>query len=126
MKDKKIIAYRNEQIRRIAYNLRKLIERAVMDEWSRLGQEQEEKSTFQYIKIEDERSVLYRALKASICECPGCRHADRDMVYNATLRHWFCTQCAQEYRDFYRKKKAIIDQGGFVGDFDENFHKTFL
>jgi len=126
VKDKKIIAYKNERVKKFAYNLRSLIQEAVMVEWGRLGRNQKNKPALQYIKVENERSDLHRALQASICECPGCRHADRDMVYNAPLKHWFCTQCAQEYRDFYHKKKAIIDQGGFVGDFDEFFHSTFL
>lgn len=127
MKDKKIIAYKNERIKKIAFNLRALIREAVMDKLMKLHREKvKNKPALQYIKIENERSDLHRALQASICLCPGCRQTDRDMVYNAPLKHWFCTQCAQEYRDFYHKEKAIIDQGGFVGDFDEFFHSTFL
>lgn len=127
MKDKKIIAYKNERIKKIAFILRALIREAVMDRWMKLHREKvKNKPALQYIKIENERSDLHRALQASICLCPGCRQTDRAMVYNAPLKHWFCTQCAQEYRDFYHKEKAIIDQGGFVGDFDEFFHSTFL
>jgi hypothetical protein len=126
VKDKKTIVYKNERSKKVAYKLRRLVSDAVMDEWSRLGEEQKNKPTLEYIKIENERSDLYRALKASICMCPGCNQTDGGMVYNAPLKHWFCTQCAQEYRDFYHKNKAIIDQGGFVGDFDEHFHSTFL
>jgi len=127
VKDKKIIAYKEEQVKNAAFNLRSFLTKAVMQKWSRLGEEQvNNKSQAERIKIENKRSNLFRALKASICYCPGCNQTDRDMVYNAPLKHWFCTQCAQEYRDFYHKKKTIIDQGGFVGDFDEDFHKTFL
>ena len=126
VKDKKIIAYKNERIKKIAFNLRRLISKAVMQEWSRLGKEQKNKSSLEYIKIENERSYLYKALDASICRCSGCSQTDRDMVYNAPLREWYCTFCVQEYRDFYHKNKAIIDQGGFVGDFNEDFHETFL
>ena len=126
MKDKKIISYKNERSRKIAFGLRSLIRKAVMQEWSRLGKVQKNKSTLEYIKIEDERNDLYLALQASICKCPGCNQTDRDMVYNASLEEWYCTLCVQEYRDFYSENKIIIDQGGFVGDFDEDFHKTFL
>lgn len=126
MKDKKIIAYKNERIKKIAFNLRILIKKAVMQEWSRLGEEQENKPTLEYIKIENEKSDLHRALEASICECSCCNHVDRDMVYNAPLKEWYCTLCVQKYRDFYRKKKAILDRGGFVGDFNEGFHESFL
>ncbi len=126
MKDKKIIAYKKEQTRKIAFNLRGLIAKAVMQEWSRLGERQKNKPTLEYIKIGNKRSDLYLALQASICICPGCHQTDGDMAYNALLKHWFCTQCVQGYRDFYHKNKAILDQGGFVGDFDEDFHGTFL
>ena len=126
VKDKKIISFKNEWSKEIAFNLRSLIIKVVMQEWSRLGKEQKNKPTLAYIKIENERSNLYLALQASICLCSGCNQAERDMVYNAPLKEWYCTQCAQEYRDFYHKNKAIIDQGGFVGDFDEYFHETFL
>ena len=126
VKDKRIISYKNERSKKIAFNLRSLIRKTVMQEWSRLGKEQKNKPTLDYVKIGDERSDLYLALQASICECPGCNQTDRDMVYNAPLKEWYCTLCAQEYRDFYHDNKAIIDQGGFVGDFDEDFHETFL
>lgn len=128
VKDKKIIAYKNERIKKIAFNLRELIRVRVMDEWGRLGniQRYESKSQAERIAIENDRSSLLEALRNSICLCPGCRQTDRDMIYNAPLKEWYCTLCVQKYRDFYHKNKAILDQGGFVGDFNEYFHKTFL
>ncbi len=142
MRDKKIIAYKDERIKRIAFSLRGLIRDCVMNEWDRLGKKQRmihlgkiEVTSLdgrqvlkrnQYMDIEDERSGLYRALGSSICMCPGCNKANKDMYYNAIAKIWFCTLCVQEYRNFYHKNKAILDQGGFVGDFDEDFHKTFL
>ncbi len=142
MKDKKIIAYKSDRVKKIAYNLRGLIRDVTMREWGRLGREQKKiplgkiKVTSlndrlvlertKYRDIEDERSDLYRALGNSLCICSGCHQTDRDMYYNAAAEGWYCTLCVQEYRDFYHKKKAILDQGGFVGDFDEYFHKTFL
>ena len=114
MKDKKIFAYKNEQVRKIAFNLRSLIRKAVMQEWSRLGKEQKDKPTLEYIKVGDERSYLYRALKASICLCPGCHQTDKEMVYNAPLKHWFCTQCAQEYRDLSRIKQLLTKVGSLA------------
>ena len=142
MKDKKILAYKDKRIKKIAFNLRGLIRDVVMDEWSHLGREQEKipigkievtsldgrlvlKRT-RYRDIEDERCDLYRALGDSLCICPGCHQTDRDMYYNATARGWYCTLCVQGYRDFYHKEKAILDKGGFVGDFDEFFHESFL
>ncbi|MHA1457248.1 MAG: hypothetical protein ACTSXH_20000 [Promethearchaeota archaeon] len=98
----------------------------VMQEDSRLGEEQKNKSTIEYIKIENARSDLNRALHASICICPGCHQIERDMVYNAYLEEWYCTCCAQAYRDFYYEKKPDIDKGWSVGDFGVDFHKSFL
>jgi len=40
VKDKKIIVYKNEQVKKFAYNLRNLVTEVVMDKWSRLGKEQ--------------------------------------------------------------------------------------
>ncbi len=128
MKDKKTIAYKNERIKKIAFNLRKLLTKAVMREWMRLSDVKDEKGKTQSdrTKIENERSDLYRALHASICICPGCHQIKRDMMYNAYLEEWYCTCCVQEYRDFYLKKKAVLDKGGFVGDFSVEFHESFL
>jgi len=142
VKDKKIIAFKNKHIKKIAFTLRGLIRDVVMEEWSRLGREQEKihlgkiKVTSlngrlvlertKYRDIEDERCDLYRALGNSLCICPGCHQTDRDMYYNAAAEGWYCTLCVQKYRDFYHKEKAILDKGGFVGDFDENFHESFL
>lgn len=92
-----------------------------MQEWSRFGYLRVEKNTpsEERIRIGNKRSDLYDALRASICECPGCNQTDRDMVYNVSLKSWYCPQCTHEYREFYYKNKAILDHGGFVGDFKE-------
>ena len=113
MKDKKIIAYKNERTKKIAFNLRKLLTKVVMGEWSRLGKIKREKGKTQLerTKIENESSNLRRALDASICICPGCHQIERDMVYNAYLEEWYCTCCAQAYRDAYLEKKPDIDKG---------------
>ncbi len=128
MKDKKTIAYKNERMKKIAFNFRRLLTKAVMREWMRLSDVKDEKGKTQSerTKIENERSDLYRALDASICICPGCHQVKGDMMYNAYLEEWYCTSCVQEYRDFYYTKKPAIDKGWFVGDFDVEFHKSFL
>ena len=128
MKDKKTIAYKNDCTRKIAFNLRKLLTKAVMQDWVRLMDMKREKGKTQpeRTKIENERSDLYRALQASICICPGCNQIKRDMMYNAYLEEWYCTCCVQNYRDFYYEKKAVLDKGGSVGDFGVEFHESFL
>ena len=124
MKDKKIISYKKEQTKKIAFNLRKLLSKAVMEEWSRLGEEQvNNNSQAERIRIENKRSNLYIALHASICMCPSCHQTGGDMVYNAPLKEWYCTKCAQEYREYYQKEKAIY---GDLGVDDGVFYETFL
>ena len=125
--DKKIIAFKTERVKGIATNLRNLIKKAVMQEWINLHREKtKNKSQTESIRIENIRNDLYKALESSICECPGCNQSDRDMVYNASLKGWYCTLCTQEYRDFYYKQKPFLNKGVSVGDFDEYFHSTFL
>lgn len=123
VKDKKIIAYKSERTKKIAYNLRMLLTEAVMQEWDRLRREKvKNKSQAERIRIENERSDLYRALDASICICPSCNQCAKNMVYNATLKEWYCSLCVQEYREYYQKEKTIY------GDLAENsdFYETFL
>lgn len=119
MKDKKIIAYKNERIRNTAFNLRGVIRDVIMDEWSRLGVKQRYKSKSQaeQIAIENERSNLLRALENSICLCPGCNQTDREMYYNATAEGWYCTLCVQGYRDFYIKEFSKNEKDLFYESF---------
>ncbi len=117
VRDKKIIAYKNRQTKKFAFNLRRLISEAVMYEWSRLGDKQKNKSTVEYINIENKRNDLYKTLDASICLCPGCNQTDKDMYYNATAEVWFCTQCVQEYRDFYIKEFSKNEKDLFYESF---------
>lgn len=126
VKDKKIIAYKNERTKKIAYNLRKLIVRAVMNEWMKLLREKKNKLMLECVRIENERSDLYRALQTSICKCASCRHSDKDMVYNAPLKEWYCTQCAQDYREFYQENKEIYGVRYNEIYEDEDFYESFF
>ena len=118
MKDKKIISYKSEKIKRIAYNLRSLLTKAVMQEWSRLGDKRSQAGRF---RIENKRTDLYSTLHASICICSACNQIARDMVYNAPLREWYCTLCVQEYREYYQRERAIYGDLAEDGDFFETF-----
>lgn len=128
MKDKKIIAYKNEWVKRIAFNLRGLLRDATMKEWSRLSKikhniytmasnirvtpfsdfqaiyDLREKASVKCRSIENEISELHTALDNSICICSDCNQIDKDMCYNAYQEGWYCTQCVQNYRYFYAKE----------------------
>ncbi|MHA1104987.1 MAG: hypothetical protein ACTSPN_04605 [Promethearchaeota archaeon] len=122
MKDKKVIAYKNELSKKIAYNLRKLLRKVVMEEFNRLTEEKSEKgkSQMERIRLNDEQNDLYKALGASICECASCNQTDRDMMYNAYLEEWYYTYCVQEYRDYYHEERTLLDKENI------EFYESFL
>ena len=106
VRDKRTITLKDKHIKRIAYGLREVLVKATLKEWSRLGIEKRKKGKLQLElnRIEDERSILYGALDDSICFCAGCSHTDRNMVYKAPLKAWYCTLCTNGYRNFYEKE----------------------
>jgi len=130
VKVKKVVAHKDERIRKIAYNLRSLLKNLVLDkdvalneDWEREYWEMGNKKKARIIQSQKEE--LYNALDKSICRCPDCKRSDRDMVFNPAIQEWWCTQCYREMGEYYCKKKEILDKGGFVGDFNEKYYKTF-
>jgi len=93
------------------------------DDWKREYWEMKNKNKARIIQSQKEE--LYNALDKSICRFPSCKRSDRDMVFNSVIQEWWCTQCYQEMREYYYKKKEFLDRGGFVGDFNEKYYKTF-
>ncbi len=124
MKKKKIIAYKDERIKKIAINLRKLLRDVVLDYDSRLGDlslkawKQQNKSKSQ--SIQEQREELLRALSKSICMCPTCRKSDRDMIFNPFVEKWWCAQCYQDMKDTYLNDKSFFEEEG-----EEEYYKTF-
>ncbi len=124
MRKKKILAYKDEQIKKIAINLRKSIRKATMKKESELGKlhtkawKQQNKIKSQ--SIQQQREQLLEALGKSICMCPRCRKSDRDMIFNPFLEKWWCAQCYQEMRDSYLNDKSLFSEEG-----EEEYYKTF-
>lgn len=124
MRKKKIIAYRDERIKKIAVNLRKLLVNIVFDEDIRLGNihfrflKQRNKQEAQ--SIQEQRNELLRALEESICMCPGCRKSDKDMIFNPFVEKWWCAPCYQEMKDAYLNDKSFFEEEG-----EEEYYKTF-
>jgi hypothetical protein len=136
MKHGKKIEFKTEKMQTIVYGFRRLIIRAVLERKSRirkkishlLGKPSGLRQRF-HDKIDALREKefgLDKALDNSICICPGCGRADRVMVYNQKLEQWWCEPCFNDRADFYNEMKPAIDAGSCVGDFDVEFHKTFL
>lgn len=125
MRKKRIVAYREERIKKIAFNLRQLLRDVVIDYDSYLGglnsnswlQDDKEKS---YL-IQQQRGHLMSALRKSICMCPRCRKSDRDMIFNLGLKEWWCMQCYREMRDCYYEQKSLFSEEG-----EEEYYKTFV
>lgn len=136
MEHGKKIAYKTAQIRQIAYKLRHLIRKAVLERKSKIHrnfsrlvrkpQRLRQRFNDKIDTLRKKEADLNKALDNSICICPGCGRSDKVMIYYQKLGQWWCEPCFKDRAEFYYEMKPIIDAGGFVGDFDEKFHKTFV
>ena len=136
MKHGKKIEYKTEKIRIIAIYLREVINFATqntMSGYQELSARLVKKPWKLRQRFTDKIEVLRKgeaglskALDNSICRCPSCRRTDRVMIYNQKLGQWWCEPCFNDRAEFYNDMKPTIDAGGCVGDFDVEFHKTFL
>lgn len=136
MKHGKRIEYKTGKIRLIAYSFRKIINVAAQNkmlEYQKVAARLIKKPYRLRQRFDDKiRSLrkkeagLNKALDNSICICPGCGRSNRVMIYNQKLGQWWCEPCFNDRAHFYHEMKPTIDAGGCVGDFDVEFHKSFL
>jgi hypothetical protein len=77
MRDQRLIAIKNPQLRRFRDALRQIIFLRLKD----------------LSKDSSDQWVLKRPYYASICCCSICTAIDRDMVYDAKTHKWNCTEC---------------------------------
>ncbi len=105
MKDERRIIIRNEQLKKIRNNLRGILRMAVYDEINILSTfsslygaildlTPEEQKEVYY--LEGTKHELYDILDKSICVCPLCSKADKDMVYIADHDTWYCIECQEK------------------------------
>ena len=124
MKKKKIIAYRDERIKKVAFNLRQLVRKATMERDSELGdlhrKAWKQKNRNKSKSIQQQIYNLLEELDKSICMCPRCRKSDRDMIFNPLLEEWWCAQCYQDMRNSYYEDKPLFSEEG-----EEEYYKTF-
>ena len=124
MKKKKIIAYRDERIKKVAVNLRMLIDKATMERESELRdlhtKAWKQHSRSKSRSIQQQREQLLGALSESICMCPRCKKSDRDMIFNPFLEEWWCAQCYQDMKNSYYEDKSLFSEEG-----EEEYYKTF-
>lgn len=106
LKHKKVIIIKDEKLRKIRDNLRKLWLTAALERKLSFQKRQSEiierthKEGLDPSETRSERIGLVKKmwavegpLRASICECPICFNYDRDMVYNPITKKWYCEIC---------------------------------
>lgn len=114
MKKKKAIVIKNPRLRKIRENLRLLLGEAV---WKEIHQWRDKfnKAWEEYMcdptpekeriarEFQDkENFFLFDVYKGSICCCVVCGRADKDMTYNAVMKEWYCVDCYQSNKNFYK------------------------
>lgn len=116
MKEKKTIVVKDPHLRKLRYNLRMIIIKAVSFEWNKLHTEEEQilyddlgdakrmdsLEIEQFRDIEQKKQFLRNIEDKSICLCPSCQRTDLDMTYNPKLETWFCTNCYGISKRYYR------------------------
>ena len=102
MKHNKKIILKSERLRKIRYNLRRIIINCVYDEIEILRNFANMYGAILDLTPEEEKEVyflqgtkqeLLSALNKSICVCNLCSNDDRDMVYIELYDAWYCTKC---------------------------------
>ncbi|MHA2009508.1 MAG: hypothetical protein ACXABO_19775 [Promethearchaeota archaeon] len=116
MKKKRTISIRDPRLRRVRYELRRLLQLAKSDEIH--GILEKKRALYEIEGFWDNHHPAYKKLhekvqflnsqednlrytyKASIAICPVCSEADKDMTYNPVLGEWFCTECYKSNQEF--------------------------
>ncbi len=127
-------------MRRIRYNLREIIIRAVYDEIERLSSisdlygpildltPAEEKEVY---FLEGTKHNLSSALNNSICVCPLCTRADKDMIYIPKHETWYCIECQEKGLIWYPCHGSEEDrwQNDYINmyyELKDKFEKKYL
>jgi hypothetical protein len=105
MKNERRIIIRNERLKKTRNNLRALLRMAVYDKieilrkfdslyegWLELTPEEQKEVAL----LQGKKHKLYDLLDKSICVCPLCSKADKDMIYIADHDTWYCIECQEK------------------------------
>ncbi|MHA1317943.1 MAG: hypothetical protein ACTSO4_17330 [Promethearchaeota archaeon] len=119
MKKKRTIAIENPKLRKIRDNFRDLWIKWSQDVRSNIRKSihkinrnadgmpkaldemtPKEQETFRKLrkKINEIRNVT----RESICMCTLCGKGDRDMTFNPVDQEWYCTQCYEQNKEFFK------------------------
>ena len=116
MKKKLTIKIKDPRLRKVRYELRRLLQLAksarlseILEKERRLQQTEGfwdrnhpdykrlHKETQELSSKENDLSYAYNA---SIAFCPVCREGDKDMTYNPVSKKWFCIECYKFNQEF--------------------------
>lgn len=119
MKKKRTICIKDPKLRKIRDNFRDLWLEWGTTLWKELFDERRAIEYNESGRVKDpsewskeERAKIYMLgseisrlrnfESASICMCTVCYKGDRDMTYNPVHREWYCVDCYNENREFYK------------------------
>ena len=110
MKKNRRVIIKNEKLKKIRYNLRKILILSTYDQieiyrnfsylyWDahNLTDDEEKES----LSLEARKRNLRNALDDSICLCSLCGKDNRDMVYIKSHKIWYCTKCQDKKYIWY-------------------------
>ncbi|MEJ2248590.1 MAG: hypothetical protein P8Y70_13195 [Candidatus Lokiarchaeota archaeon] len=110
MRKKYIQNLRNERLKGIRTNLRRLLIQSVANEQSKYSDALSELDVEnpaddqKYRENHEKWWELERLIRKSICQCPVCKRSDKNMTYNPYYDTWFCNDCYLLNQKYYRKE----------------------
>ena len=139
MKDERKIVIRNERLRKIRNNLRKILIQAIWDEDEILRtyaslypppSELPPDELAELYYLEGTRHKLNRLKRRSICECTRCSNQESDMIYIEIHDEWYCVECHDNDRIWYpahgsAENKYQHDYINMYYEMKEKFEKKY-
>lgn len=127
MKKKRTIIISALKLKNVRDNIRSIIYRGAINfEAKLIDQRITEKNQEKSRKLRLEREIFHQKLENSIIFCPICRSIEKNMVFNSTLKQWFCTDCYKAMTNEYHARKAARAKGADQDDFNLSFYKSFI
>lgn len=126
MRKNRTISIRLPQLVRFRNALREVLSTAESVEYGRLLDESkgleptESRADLEQMKIlSDKQSKLRASWDKSLCVCSLCGSRTSDMTFNPFMEEWFCFDCYEKNKDFY---KAEVSKGQIWNS--ENYART--
>lgn len=141
MKDKRKITVRNLKLQTIRNNLRVILIKANVALLLKIQEEMYSIAPNSVRNLAPDDLKRFRKLQnmhaefsdiggRSICSCHACGKSNRNMIYNKPYDAWYCVECYDRNKNFY--KKVLQERAGKgiakadYDDFDEDYYKSFI